>query len=150
MTDAVSIAPARASDLDAVRALLTEADLPTDDVTPTLLNALVVARDGTGLVGCVAAEPLQADGWALLRSLAVASAVRGRGLGRRLLDAAHAKAFADGHPHLVLLTTDAAPFFAAHRYTPADRAALPEAVRRHAQFARLCPSSAACLVRHLR
>ena len=145
----LSLTRAHADDLDAVRSLLQAAGLPTDDVTPALLDAVVVARDAEGLAGCIAAEPLPADGWALVRSLVVAPYARRRGLGGRLLQAAHDHAQADGRPHLALLTTTTAPFFVAHGYAPADRAGLPEGVRRHAQFASLCPSSAVCLVRHL-
>lgn len=145
--DAIRLDPGTAADLEAVVAFLTSAGLPTDDLDAASARAFLVARHGKTLVGTVAVD--RAGAWGLLRSLAVAPVWRGRGRGRRLVRAAEIRAAADGVRHLALLTTSAAPFFLARGYTPVDRTALPDALRRHPQVAGLCPASAVCLMREL-
>lgn len=95
----------------------------------------------------MAVEPYGGAG--LLRSLAVAPEARGRGLGVRLVDAAEARARADGLGALYLLTTTAAPFFEARGYALVDRTEVPEPVRQSAEFASVCPSTAASLGKRL-
>jgi GNAT superfamily N-acetyltransferase len=52
---------------------------------------VLIARDGAEILGCVALEP-EADGVFELSKMAVSPAAQGRGLGRRLLEAAIARA----------------------------------------------------------
>ncbi|HXI21293.1 MAG TPA: hypothetical protein VNH46_09420, partial [Gemmatimonadales bacterium] len=54
-----------------------------------------------------------------------------------------AAARARGIVDLYLLTSTAEPFFGRRGYRVADRGAAPEAIRRTAEFASLCPSSCA-------
>jgi len=44
-----------------------------------------------------------------------------------------------------LLTTTAADYFAAFGFVPVERAAVPEPIRESAEFASLCPASAAVM-----
>ena len=69
-----------------------------------------IVSDATGLLGCVAIE--KHGQFALLRSLAVASAHRGTGLGRQLVRAALDLAVSEEIPEVYLLTETAAGFFA--------------------------------------
>ena len=138
-----TLSPAAAADWPAIRTLLAASGLPVDDLEAASTPHFLVARDGDALAGCVAVEPYGDAG--LLRSLAVAPEARGAGLGSRLVDAVEARARDAGLRALYLLTTTAAPFFAARGYAPADRADVPEAVRQSSEFASVCPASAACL-----
>ena len=136
------MSPARRADDAAIDALLAASHLPPRHAGVRL----TVARDGAGdVVGVAGVEPF--GRWGLLRSVAVRPEARGTGVARRLVAAAEAASDADV---LVLLTTDAAPVFAALGYTPTDRADVPADVRTSAQFSGQCPSSAACLSKRLR
>ena len=145
---AVEPAPPGSAGREAARRLVDAAGLPDMDGPADVL----VAREGGpqtggGVVGTVAVEDHGADG--LLRSLAVHPAHRGRGVGARLVEAAEARARSRGLRSLALLTTTAAPFFAALGYREVDRAEAPEPVRASSEFRDVCPSSAACLVKTL-
>src|SRR6188768_2676826 len=98
------IAPASSTDLDAIVALLVASKLPTEGLAAHLANALVV-RDGMTVVGVAALELY--PGGALLRSVAIDGAVRGRGLGQRLVEAALARARQAGVAAVFLLTETA-------------------------------------------
>ena len=136
-------APARSADREAAQRLLAAAGLPA-------LNGpadVFVVREGGAVVGTVALETYGGDG--LLRSLAVHPAHRGQGLGRHLVDTLEAYARDRGLGSLALLTTTAAPFFAALGYREVDRAEVPDAVRAASEFCSVCPSSAACFLKTL-
>ena len=136
---ASGIAEATAADRAAIGALLAANALPTDDIATAPLRFLV-AREDDALVGVVGLE--RHGEAALLRSLAVRADRRGHGLGDALLRAAERAARRGGIGELVLLTTTAAPFFAARGYRPIDREAVPAALRDSAEVRSLCPASA--------
>lgn len=142
-----SVRPARPEHLGAIRALLRECDLPVEDLTPDHLAHFLVVHGGTCLRGCVGLEPV--GDAALLRSLAVRPSDRGRALGTRLVEAAERTARADGLRTLYLFTTTAAEYFRRRGYERVERAELPEAVRQTEEAARLCPSTAPCMRKHL-
>lgn len=143
----MNIAAADPADLGPILALLRSADLPVADITPALLAGFVVARDGADVVGLCGVEAHARAG--LLRSLAVAPAQRGQRLGEALVAAAEAHARNGGVDSLTLLTTTAQSFFERLGYRRIDRADAPPALQATAEFARLCPSSAACLTKSL-
>ena len=132
------------ADGPAVTALLAAAGLP--DEVGTGVECLLAEQHGA-LLGTIALERYGAD--ALLRSLAVAPARRGEGLGEalfgRMLDHARRR----GARQIYLLTTTAEAFFAARGFARIDRSAVPPAVRAHPQFTTLCPSTAVCMSRVL-
>jgi amino-acid N-acetyltransferase len=136
---------ARASDADAIRTLLLEAELPVDDLAGRPLEHFLVVRDGAHLVGTVGLD--FAGDAALLRSLAVAPRARTHGLGRELVVAAENLAWQRGAKALYLLTTTAEKFFARHGYRPARRAEAPAAIAAMPQFAGICPSSSAFMTK---
>lgn len=142
------IRPATPDDLDAVRALLREVGLPTDDLTPAHLEHFLVAHDEDALRGVVGLEPC--DDVALLRSLAVAPVDRGQGLGARLVETIERRAHRDGLRGLYLLTTTAADYFRTCGYEAIDRERLPAAIQATEEAARLCPASATCMRKILR
>ena len=143
----MEIIAARNADGPAVKQLLEHADLPTSDLTAESLAHVLVLRDGPRVLGAVGLE--LAGDVALLRSLVVSDAARGRGLGRDLVRAAEALAATRGVRRLYLLTTTAAAFFAAQGYAPADRAQAPASIRSTSQFSSLCPASSAFMTRAL-
>jgi len=131
----------------AVVHLLAGCELPTVDVNAALLRTFIAARTANALAGVVGIEPL--DHTALLRSLAVAPAHRGLGIGSRLCDEAESLARARGIAQLYLLTTTAADWFAARGYARVERAVLPDAVQRSQEFRHLCPASAVAMHKQL-
>jgi amino-acid N-acetyltransferase len=139
--------PARTSDFDAITRLLADAALPYEDLTPGHLEHFLVMRDEDGIAGVVGMEAAEDAG--LLRSLAVPAERRGGGLASRLVDALEEHARAAGIRTLYLLTTTAEGFFARRGYTPADRAAVPDAIAATAEFRGICPSTAACMAKAL-
>ena len=135
------------TDLERVRALLAACGLPTADLSPLLAADFLVAMEADALVGCVALEQLS-DG-ALLRSLAVDPAHRGRGIGERLCDEAEASARAAGVATLFALTATAADYLAARGFRPMPRESLPPSVQATAQFRELCPATAVAMCKKL-
>ena len=86
---------------------------------------------------------------ALLRSLAVAPAWQGQGLGSALVAHAEQAARQRGLAALYLLTPTAEAFFARRGDVHIPREAAPPLLHRTAEFAALCPASAACLMKAL-
>jgi amino-acid N-acetyltransferase len=85
----------------------------------------------------------------LLRSLAVAPAWQGQGLGSALVAHAEQAARQRGIAALYLLTPTAEAFFARRGYVRLPREAAPSVLRQTTEFASLCPASAVCLTRTL-
>lgn len=133
--------------LAAVTRLLGEAALPVADLSEAKLAHFLgrgAADAPEGVVGLELYPPV-----ALLRSLAVASNVRGRGVGRALL--ADAERYARGHEvkDLYLLTTTAERFFAREGYERVAREAAPRAIQETIEFSTLCSASAALMRKRL-
>ncbi len=141
------IAAAGAADLPDVVRLLDASDLPHRDVTAAMLSHFLLARDGGQLVGAIGLEPYGRVG--LLRSLAVAEAERGRGLGIELTRALERRARELGVKDLYLLTTTAERFFGKLGYRVVQRADVPDAIRATTEFRDICPSSSVCMVKTL-
>jgi RNA polymerase sigma factor (SigZ family) len=144
----IIIEPAHVSDASAIAALLREAELPYDDSAPHLAHFLVARDDRGAVVGAVGAEVVAPD--ALLRSLVVAPAQRGAGLGDELVRRLDAAAAVWGVQRWWLLTTTAEKFFTARGFVVAARGSAPEAIRRTGQFSGGCGSAAVCLTRERR
>ena len=101
---------AKPADWNAVRALLEESSLPTDDLGPDRLDSFLVAEDGGALAGLIGLQVFGTTG--LLRSLVVAKDARRAGLGGKLVGALESAAQTAGITDLWLLTVDAERFFA--------------------------------------
>ena len=139
MTPNVQIERASDADRPSVLQLLRDAGLPIDGLVEHL-NAAFVARDGAAILGCSALE-MYADG-ALLRSVAVAPAARGRGVGQRLTEAAVTSARSAGMPAVYLLTTSAESYFPKFGFVPITRQQVPASVTQSIEFRSACPASA--------
>ena len=86
---------------------------------------------------------------ALLRSLAVDPAARGRGCAKALVGQAEQHARQCGARRLYLLTASAADFFARLGYKRLERDGAPAAIRATSEFAALCPASSVFMVKEL-
>lgn len=128
-----------------VRALLSANQLPASDLhdgATVRLFGCVSDLHPRGVVG------LEIHGEvALLRSLAVADAQRGGGLGAALV--AHAERYAAGQgvATVYLLTTTAADFFLRLGYRHVPREDAPAAIAGTTQFSGLCPASSAFMAK---
>ncbi len=139
--------PARAEDMPAIIALLSECDLLSGDLSvDKLANFYVVESEGR-LVGVGGLEKYASAG--LLRSIAVAPDWRGKNLGMLLVRQCEAAARLVGVETLYLLTTTADDFFRHLGYVDMQREAVSAIVAASTQFRSLCPSSAKCLGKRL-
>ncbi|QYM79308.1 GNAT family N-acetyltransferase [Horticoccus luteus] len=141
-SDTVEFTAAVGHDEAEIAALLAAADLPHSDIGAHWAN-FIVARAEARIVGVVGAEVHGADG--LLRSLAVAAAWRGRGLGRQLVQ--RLRVAQPAVRRWWVLTTTAESFFAELRFGRVERRLAPAAIAATEEFRTLCPSTAVCLVR---
>jgi amino-acid N-acetyltransferase len=139
-----TITPAAPADGPAIAALLGAAELPHEDITPHL-GHFFVAREGGVMVGAIGLEVYAPDG--LLRSLVVAPAHRGRGLGDKLVRGLEQAAAEWGVERFWLLTTTAEAFFARRGFRVTPRAGAPAKIAVTHEFQTLCPATAICLTR---
>lgn len=143
----IEIRAARPDDLEAIRALLSDCQLPTDDLTPSILSSFFVAELDGQIVGVCGFERSDTD--ALLRSLAVAPEGRGKYFGERLVARSEAAARSAGVNNLYLLTTTADAYLRRLSYADVLRESVPPTIAAHPQFRGLCPASAKCLKKSL-
>lgn len=133
---------------ESARQLLSACGLPIDDLqAPANHLRLFGCRCEGQLLGLVGLEMHGPD--VLLRSLAVAEAARGQGLGQLLAAHAEQYAAAQGAQAIYLLTTTAEDFFAKRGYSLAERADAPQAIAATRQFSGLCPAAAAFMRKRL-
>jgi amino-acid N-acetyltransferase len=141
--DTVTIRAARADDLAAVRALLSDAQLPLDGLDEQFGEGYAVAESAGAVIGAEGIETY--DNAGLLRSAVVADAWRGHGIGDALtrdrLDWARSR----GLREIYLLTTTAADYFPRHGFARVDRSSAPPAVQSSREFAEACPQTAVAM-----
>jgi amino-acid N-acetyltransferase len=143
----VIIEKAEPADLAPILALLADNGLPADGLADCLPSTLV-ARQADGFIGCVALEVYGQA--ALLRSLAVREAWRGRGLGQKLVDQALVMARGRQIVTIYLLTETAVPFFARHfTFVAINRAEVDLDVRASVEFTTACPDTAQAMMLRL-
>ncbi len=138
----ISITPARAEDLEGIKALLLANDLPTagvDDHWKTFL----IARDGEKMVGCGGAEAYQFA--ALIRSIAVDAAYRSHGIGRRIVRQLLDRLASRGLREFYLLTTTAEDYFRKRGFKPIDRDEVHPQLLSSRELQDACPSTAVCM-----
>ena len=142
----VHITRASEADRSSILHLLRDSGLPIDGLVDHL-NTALVARDGAAIVGCAALE-IYADG-ALLRSVAVAPAARGHGVGERLTEAAVSLARSFRTPAVYLLTTTAESYFPRFGFVQTTRELVPTGVQQSIEFRSACPTSAIVMRKRL-
>lgn len=152
----VRLRAARAGDWLAIESLLADAELPLAGAREHLGEFIVAEGAAETLLGCAALEryPVapadqpegaanaDAEASGLLRSLAVAPAARGLGLGASLVALLLAAARAERLADVTLLTTTAADYFPRFGFRQVTREAAPLAVRESVEFREACPDSA--------
>ena len=131
----------------AVKQLLDESGLPVEDITAQHLRHFFGCGSGPELEGLVGLELYGEE--ALLRSLAVAAAHRGAGLGSRLVAHAERHARDRGVKSLYLLTTTAEAFFLRRGFARIPREDAPAVIKGTKEFSGICPVSSAFMVKHL-
>ena len=139
-----TITPAAAPDGPAIAAMLRAAKLPPEDFAAHLGHFLV-ARVGETVVGAIGLEVCAPDG--LLRSLVVAPAYRGGGLGGELVRRLERAAAGWGVERFWLLTTTAETFFARRGFRVTPRGEVPAEIAATHEFKSLCPATAICMAR---
>lgn len=143
---AVTYSPADEDDVEAIVELLKTNQLPVKDLSVGQ-RIFLVARSEDKTIGCVAVEIHGTSG--LLRSLAVKSDFRGKGIGKKLVAEAESLSRDKGLGDLYLLTTTAAGFFPKTGWQLAERAAVPESIGGSTEFSSVCPSTAVCMKKEL-
>jgi amino-acid N-acetyltransferase len=141
----MKIEPARPADFAAIRALLAQHSLPTEDLNADSLRYFLVIRDAEHLIGTIGLE--RHGSVVLLRSLVVASEHRDRGFGGLLTSAAESLAAKVSAASIFLLTTTASSFFASRGFRVVARDEVPDEIRRTTEFASLCPTTATVMVK---
>ena len=134
------------SEITAVKRLLVGNGLPADDCEHPDNYFFGFYRQGL-LVAC---GGLQAAGSAvLLRSVVVADACQGNGLGRQLVNALLQQASNLGFSEVFLLTETAAGYFESLGFRHVERSEVPVEIKSTEQFNTLCPASADSLMKVL-
>ena len=140
MSSEFSIRTATADDVDAVEAALRASELPLDGLRDQFGEAYAIAESDGRLIGVEGIEVHGNDG--LLRSAAVVSQWRGKGVGDALTRDRIEWARRRGLRSLYLLTTTAADYFPRFGFASVDRDTAPAAVRESREFSEACPSTA--------
>ncbi|MEE4331142.1 MAG: arsenic resistance N-acetyltransferase ArsN2 [Wenzhouxiangella sp.] len=133
--------------LPAIASLLADSGLPTDDLVEQDLSLFRIEESEAGLTAVGGLE--RCGQTALIRSVATAGAMQGRGIAGRIVEALERLAEDQGFASLYLLTESAERYFESRGYSTVDRAEVPQAVRESRQFSSLCPSSATILFKRV-
>ncbi|MFI4967161.1 MAG: arsenic resistance N-acetyltransferase ArsN2 [Gammaproteobacteria bacterium] len=147
-TKNIRVTAFRSEDRAEVEAMLQMSELPTQDLSPKMLADFLVAREDGVLVGVAGLERYVKAG--LLRSVVVDKALRGTGMGKRLVFTMEDRARGRGLKQLYLLTSTAEEFFLYLGYRPLDRLDAPSGIRHSQQFRDLCPASATFMTKTLK
>jgi len=139
----IHLRQANAEDWPQVAALLQAAQLPLAGAQAHLPH-FVLAFQQEALVGCAGLEPYGESG--LLRSVAVREALRGAGVGGRLVREVLQAARAGGMRRVLLLTETAANYFLRFGFQTIPRAQAPEAIKASVEFTTACPDSATVMI----
>jgi amino-acid N-acetyltransferase len=132
---------------DGLKAALTKAGLPFDDIAAPDRLFWRFETDDLVPVGFGGIEVHGKD--ALLRSIVTLPPVRRRGVGAAITAMLEVEARVLGCRTVWLLTASNGAFFERLGYAHCERALAPEAIQKTQQFATLCPAWAALMVKHL-
>jgi N-acetylglutamate synthase-like GNAT family acetyltransferase/SAM-dependent methyltransferase len=124
--------------------LLADAELFTDGLEEQFGDAYAVAEADGRVVGSAGIERYGSFG--LLRSVAVAAAHRGRGIGGRLVANRMTRAARGGFEAVYLLTEKAVDYFERLGFARVDRESAPREIQRSVEFSEACPKSAAVMM----
>ena len=142
----IQIEDASPAHFDLVCALLQEHGLPIAGLREHFDHAIVARLHGD-VVGSAALE-VHSDG-ALLRSVAVAPHLTGRGIGHDLVETILKRAVDERIAAVYLLTETAADFFPRFAFQRISRAEVPPGVSTSIEFTSACPQSAVVMRRQI-
>lgn len=131
---------------EAFRSLLKASELPADDLD-FKKDLLVGYYEGDQLVGTGGLEIY--GPYALLRSLSVKMGIRGKSVGTTITEYLLKEAKKKNLKGIYLLTETAHGFFLRKGFKDIARDAVPDAVKRSAEFSKLCPESAVVMALEL-
>ena len=130
------------ADLKQIEQLLKEEGLCYEDISDHE-DDFVIVRNNDGIVGFYAIEKYPPYG--LLRSVVVASSMRGSGVGQKLVEQAKWIAGEIGIRELFLLTESAPDFFEKLGFERTERKSAPPSIQETVEFKTFCPDSAVCM-----
>ena len=125
---------------------LSNAGLPVADISDKVTLFGLFESENT-LAAIAGLEMYGHDG--LLRSVCVPASMQGRGYGKQVVNELERYGREVSIHSLYLLTTTASDFFIKAGYHLADRSTAPLAIQQTAEFAGLCPSTAAFMCKNL-
>lgn len=140
------IKPATHQNLDEVKDLLLENNLPTADIYERDIQFLT-AMLFEETVAVIGVEIHNKNG--LLRSLAVKEEYKNKGIGEMMIKELITHSFSNGLKELFLLTTTADRYFEKFFFTRVERNLVPPAIKASREFSRICPASAIVMKRPL-
>ena len=126
-------------DLPSIVVLLTNSQLPVEDIIPGKQRFWII-KDGGHILAVAGLE--QYGEFGLLRSLATDAGYRNKGMAAQLLKAMFEYAKRAGIKELYLLTETAETYFEKMGFQRVDRSAVPEPVKESKEFGHICPSTA--------
>ena len=144
MSNSITLVPLPAARRGQLRNALAEAGLPHGDITEEG-RTFFAGELGGITVGYIGIEVHGRD--ALLRSLVVLEAKRGRGFGSALVAAGIAAAQDAGADRVWALTTTAVALLQRLGFQRVERESAPTTIRATTEFSSLCPRTAVCLTR---
>jgi len=144
MPDTIGYRLSETRDREKIKNLLRLAELPVDDIDGGTIDFVLATDEKQEPIGCIGLEQYGIDG--LLRSFAVDSAYRDKGIGHELLFRLLAFSRQSGVNDLHLLTTTAEKFFDRAGFSLLPRNEAPDSIKSTSEFSSLCPSSSAYMV----
>lgn len=136
---AITMRTARPQDLATIQHLLADSDLTTLGVADQMTHFVVAENAGT-IVGCAGLEPYGTEG--LLRSVAVHSDYRSRGIAATLVAGLLDQARRSGVRTVYLLTETAVGYFSRIGFQEIDRSRVDESVQQSLEFTTACCETA--------
>jgi amino-acid N-acetyltransferase len=133
-------------DFSAICQLLSEENLPTADINPTLENFFITV-EGNELCGVMGMDRYGNTG--LLRSAIVKKEYRRTGIAAALINQLVDYAKKQGVESLYLITNTAEKYFAKKGFEKITKNEVPETVLQSKEFNGLCPVSAVIMFRKL-
>ena len=130
----------------AVKQLLNEANLPSDDIEEHW-KTFLIAKAGEEIIGAVGLELWKNK--ALLRSLVVKNEFRKSGIGKDLYNKCIEQAKQYNVTEIGLLTTTAEEFFAKQRFKKITKENIPEFIKQTKEFKVYCPSSSTVMIKKI-
>jgi amino-acid N-acetyltransferase len=135
---------AEVADMAGIQSLLKQCDLPYQDISSHLAN-FITAKAGKAIIGVNGLEIYGKD--ALLRSLAVDPAWRGRNVSSELNARILARARQKGVKHLYLLTQTVENYAVKLGFYKIARDNTPPTIQATTEFKSLCPETAVCMMK---